>query len=176
MKTQKLFLSSAVLVMALLAIGCGKHKIQNKCCSEAHIFEKQDSAYIGIPNILTPNSDGQNDELAVMTKNIKEITITITEKRGIIHSKVYESTDTKAMWDGTYKGKIAKDGKYDIKVVGTSVAGNSFSKEGSVWLIRNPSDYCIDHLSNCAFSTQFDTTIKSFDLTKPSGEVLEACK
>ena len=167
---------SLFIFLVIFGIGCKKHKIQNKCCSESHILEKQDSSYIGIPNIFTPNGDGENDALCANQKNIKEITITITETGGILNSKVFQSSDPEFCWDGRYKNKIAKDGKYNIKVVGTSIAGNSFSKEGSVWLIRNTSKYCIDHLNICAFLNQFDTTQVVFDLTKPNGESLETCK
>lgn len=57
-----------------------------------------------VPNIFSPNGDGNNDELCVYGTLciVKDYLFVIYDRWG---EKVFETTDKKACWDGTYKGK-----------------------------------------------------------------------
>jgi gliding motility-associated-like protein len=54
-----------------------------------------------IPNIFSPNGDGNNDVLYVRGNNINHINLIIYNRWG---ERVFESTNISSGWDGTYKG------------------------------------------------------------------------
>jgi gliding motility-associated-like protein len=55
-----------------------------------------------IPNIFSPNGDGNNDVLYVLGNNIAQVNLVIYNRWG---ERVFESTDIKKGWDGSYMGK-----------------------------------------------------------------------
>lgn len=56
---------------------------------------------IFVPNIFSPNGDGENDFLFVYGRYIRDIEFFIYDRWG---EKVFETTDKSIGWDGTYKG------------------------------------------------------------------------
>ena len=64
-----------------------------KCGDEGELY---------VPNGFSPNGDGQNDVLYVRGGGVTEMSWVIYDRWG---EKVFETTDPKQGWDGTYKGK-----------------------------------------------------------------------
>jgi gliding motility-associated-like protein len=87
-------------------------------------------AIIYVPNVFTPNGDGQNDGFYVdVTNNMgKEMFVQIFNRWGNL---VFEINDFTTKWDGTVNGKDASAGVYFYKyrVVGMNdevIEGNDF--------------------------------------------------
>ena len=64
---------------------------------------------IGYPSAFSPNGDGQNDNYAPNTTNIKSFTLEIYNRTG---EKVYQYTPERPIWDGTFKGEPAPVSTY----------------------------------------------------------------
>lgn len=66
-------------------------------------------SYLAVPNVFTPNGDGQNDEFRVAYRSLREFHIWVYNRWGHL---VYESTDPAKGWDGTIGGRPAAEGAY----------------------------------------------------------------
>ena len=89
---------------------------------------------IFVPNVFTPNGDGNNDVFKVLGKNIKLLNLAIFDRWG---EKVFESADINAGWDGTYRGKIAPPGVYVymLQYLG-GIDTHASEMKGSITLLR----------------------------------------
>lgn len=66
--------------------------------------------HVKIPNLITPNGDGQNDTFTPMIwSGVKNHHIEIFNRWG---EKVWESENFESGWDGKYKGKYVAEGTY----------------------------------------------------------------
>ncbi len=77
-----------------------------------------DPVEYNIPNIFTPNDDGNNDLFEFDVKNAANVEFTITNRWGNV---MYEAEGPNPAWDGKTKaGDMAEDGTYFItyKIVG----------------------------------------------------------
>ena len=88
---------------------------------------------IFIPNVFSPNSDGNNDVLYVRSNHIEELTFIVYNRWG---EKVFESKDISYGWDGRYKGEKLNPAVFVYYVEGTFSDGVPFSKKGNVTLVR----------------------------------------
>jgi gliding motility-associated-like protein len=95
-----------------------------------------------IPNLFTPNDDGQNDDVKIYgLADVKNFTFTIHNREGNI---VFETHDlqhaTSIGWDGTARGSKQPNGVYYWKVRGQQQSGKSIQlngkTQGSIVLIR----------------------------------------
>ncbi|TND10638.1 MAG: psrP1 [Bacteroidetes bacterium] len=86
-----------------------------------------------VPNVFSPNSDGQNDVLFVEGNCIVEMIFRVYDRWG---EKVFESTDKAAGWDGDYKGQPAQTGVYVYQLTATLVTGEQIQKKGNVTILR----------------------------------------
>ncbi len=93
------------------------------------VIIKEDFVFI-VPNIFTPNGDGNNDEFKILLQGVQTMHLEIYNRWG---RKVYETNDINASWDG---GK-QKDGVYFWIATGTTTQGDSFEKRGNVTLSGN---------------------------------------
>ena len=77
-----------------------------------------------VPNVFTPNGDGQNDEFRVLYRSLREFHIWVYNRWGKL---VYESTDPAKGWDGTIGGRPAAEGAYYyvIRALGTDAPQNA---------------------------------------------------
>ena len=66
-------------------------------------------SYLRVPNVFTPDGNGQNDEFRVAYRSLKEFHIWVYNRWGKL---VYESTDPAKGWDGTINGRNAAEGAY----------------------------------------------------------------
>ena len=78
-------------------------------------------SFIDVPNVFTPNGDGQNDEFRVAYKSIAEFHCWVYNRWGKL---VYDWTDPAKGWDGTINGRPAAEGAYFyvIRAKGTDAA------------------------------------------------------
>ena len=77
-----------------------------------------------IPNAISPNGDGMNDEFRVLYRSLREYHIWVYNRWGKL---VYESTDPAKGWDGNINGRPAAEGAYYyvIRAIGTDAAKNA---------------------------------------------------
>ena len=79
-----------------------------------------------VPNVFTPNGDGQNDEFRVMYRSIVEFHCWIYNRWGHL---VYEFTDPAKGWDGNIGGSPAAEGAYFyvIRAKGADAEGGNYT-------------------------------------------------
>lgn len=95
------------------------------CVDKQPIFE--------VPNVFTPNGDGQNDVFKVHAESIDEFHARIYNRWG---RKVYEWTDVNGYWDGTITGTEASPGIYYIIIKAKDRRGKEYSYEGFIHLLK----------------------------------------
>lgn len=76
-------------------------------------IEVENSAFIYVPNAFTPNGSGVNDVFRVSDINDIVENITIFNRWG---TPLWSSESALNTWDGTYNGKLVKDGTYVWKI------------------------------------------------------------
>lgn len=85
-----------------------------------------------IPTAFSPNNDGENDVLYVYGNCIETIELTIFDRWG---EKVFETTDPKQGWDGTFNGRVLNPAGFAY-VLKATVKGEQISKKGNVTLVK----------------------------------------
>jgi len=92
--------------------------------------------YYEIPNVFTPNMDGKNDILIAKTSGLVEkVDFKLYTRSG---SLIFETSDPKLNWNGTYKGKLVQPGVYfyQCDVYEQRITGlETFSLSGFIHLI-----------------------------------------
>lgn len=79
-----------------------------------------------LPNIFTPNGDGNNDVLTLEASTISDFSIVVLNSAGIV---VYQSNDSAFSWNGTLPtGDPVDGGNYIYYVTGKDSEGKLISK------------------------------------------------
>lgn len=96
---------------------------------------------IAIPNIFTPNNDGQNDVFTLLGRNpavVEVLDFKIFDRYGgiMFESQNFELNDPTYGWDGEYKGKDAQVGQYIYQAIVKYIDGKSEVFKGSIMLSR----------------------------------------
>jgi gliding motility-associated-like protein len=86
-----------------------------------------------VPNIFSPNGDGQNDVLLVFGKGISTIEMRIFDRWG---EKVFESNSIDNSWDGIYRGNKANAGVYVYELRVVFLDNSETMLSGNVTLVR----------------------------------------
>ena len=112
--------------------------VYNGACSDAAslpiIIKKIDTtSIVKLPNVFTPNGDGENDEFMIFVKNPKTVRLTIFNRWG---NPVYEITETTPSWDGKINGYLAAEGVYFYEYFIETQSGPPLKGNGYVQLIR----------------------------------------
>lgn len=111
--------------------------VSNHCGSNTTSIEiksKECNCFEGIPNIFTPNEDGINDRLGVLTSCPLELAnFEVYNRWG---QQVYQSNNINSSWDGTYKGVNAPTEVYIYLLQYYDDYGILRSKKGEVTLAR----------------------------------------
>ncbi|WP_320028900.1 PKD domain-containing protein [Haliscomenobacter sp.] len=89
--------------------------------------------YIFVPTAFTPNRDGVNDILYVRGRGIDRMTFIIYNRWG---QKMFETSDPKVGWDGTFRGKPLPPDVYGFYLLANCIDGTTYRKQGNVTLIR----------------------------------------
>jgi gliding motility-associated-like protein len=87
-----------------------------------------------VPNIFSPNSDGNNDFLCIYGGCIESLEFAIYSRWGEI---VFETTDPNECWNGTYKGKPMNSETFVYKMI-VKLAGETeeIFQSGNINLVR----------------------------------------
>ena len=104
--------------------------------SETVLFAGNFTSEDVVPNVFSPNGDGNNDQLSFMRVNdTKEFKITIYNRWG---SVIYESTNANLSWDGISPGgKEASPGVYFFEIRYTDKCSDIENlKTGYIHLVR----------------------------------------
>jgi len=86
-----------------------------------------------IPNVFTPNGDGQNDQFRVAYKSINSFEAWVYNRWG---RKVFYWSDPQKGWDGTINGKKATPGPYFYVIKATGSDGVKYLRKGDINLLR----------------------------------------
>jgi gliding motility-associated-like protein len=118
-------------------------------CKTIIVNEQVDSLIIIIPNIFTPNNDGNNDHFVLQISGvslIKELKIEIFNRWGIlvksnkfkVESSQHSSPTTQyTIWDGrTTAAKLAPEGTYFYVINYIKLDGELKTEKGTVTLLR----------------------------------------
>jgi gliding motility-associated-like protein len=89
--------------------------------------------HVWVPNIFSPNNDGQNDVLYVRGMGVKELTFYIYDRWG---EKVFETTDQAKGWDGTFKNKPMNSAVYVYYLKAILIDDKVIDKKGNITLVR----------------------------------------
>lgn len=89
---------------------------------------------IFMPNAFTPNGDGLNDKIRPILAGVQRLDyFRVYNRYGQI---VFESSNTEAGWDGTFKGLKQPSGTFVYQVMATDYLGESLKKRGTFSLLR----------------------------------------
>ena len=89
---------------------------------------------IYIPTAFSPNGSGQNEMQCVYGADcIANMLLQVFDRWG---NKVFESTDPKACWDGTYKGQALDPAVFVYHLSVTMSNGGIVERQGNITLVR----------------------------------------
>lgn len=120
----------------------GKHKVKLIVTDEMTGCQSVDStleveitdAFLGFPNVFTPNGDGVNDEFKPAFKSIRDYDLTIYNRWG---RKVYHTTNPADGWNGKEGNTNAAEGVYMYVAEAYGYDdGVHIRRHGSVTIIR----------------------------------------
>lgn len=89
---------------------------------------------IAVPNVFTPNGDGNNDQLELQAVNITSVEMGIYNRWG---QKIYSIELPRQIWDGrSFSGEPATEGTYFFELRAAGGDGKEHELRGSFTLIR----------------------------------------
>jgi len=103
------------------------------CKCEDTIPPEKPESMVYIPNIFSPNGDGQNDLFRVRGENLETLHLTVYNRWG---NKVFDSQNPNEGWDGNYKGKPCSPDVYVYHATIIFEDGTETSRKGNVTLVR----------------------------------------
>jgi gliding motility-associated-like protein len=86
-----------------------------------------------VPNIFTPNGDGNNDVLFVRGQGITEFSLRIYDRWG---EKVFETTDLSQGWNGKFRGKDVDQGVFVYTLYVLFADGSETKDKGNITMTR----------------------------------------
>lgn len=90
---------------------------------------------VELPNVFTPNGDGENDVFQMKVQNVSEVRLTITNRWGQV---VYQASGSNPGWDGRINGTLADDGVYFVQYEADNIYKTlTLSGQGPVHLYHN---------------------------------------
>ena len=109
--------------------------VNSEGCSaiDSVIITVDEEVVIFIPDIFSPNNDGNNDILYLRGKGIQSIYFAIYDRWG---EKVFETTNIDIGWDGNFRGKPLNPAVFAYYVKGSFTNGDKINEKGNVTLIR----------------------------------------
>lgn len=107
--------------------------VWNDFSPPAFVLINDECGELFVPSAFSPNNDSQNDLECVYGKCIESLLFSIYDRWG---EKVFETTDQKQCWDGTYRGKPMNTGVFVYYLQATFDSGESVKKKGNIGLVR----------------------------------------
>jgi gliding motility-associated-like protein len=89
--------------------------------------------YVYLPNVFSPNGDGNNDLLRLRGNVVEEMHLIIYNRWG---NQVFESRSQDVGWDGTYKGKELSSDVYGYYLFYRCINGQKKEQKGNITLLR----------------------------------------
>lgn len=183
-----------LICLLVFFASCGKYNIIHYGCESPCVYVKSDTNFLFMPNIFSPNGDGNNDYLAVISKGVSSIFIKIHDNAGTVVCEnqikypISNTTQTWNAWDGAYKkiigwGEPHNNFHYVLDFTFSSGGVKSVtSRVTAIAYNGQPSAKntiagvgCIEHSGQCVFGDQFDLSIDSVNLLIPSNEYPDNC-
>jgi gliding motility-associated-like protein len=88
---------------------------------------------IYVPNAFTPNRDNRNEKVFVHGVTILEMEFKIFNRWGEL---VFETTDQKIGWDGTFKGREVDPEVFVYYLEAICIGGENYFEKGNITVIR----------------------------------------
>jgi gliding motility-associated-like protein len=96
-----------------------------------------DEATLFVPNVFTPNADGDNDIFYITSSSVKELQCSIYDRWGLKIADWIANDDAATGWNGrTTSGLPASDGVYFYILKATALNGKEIQKEGFLQLLK----------------------------------------
>lgn len=89
---------------------------------------------VTVPNIFTPNGDGNNDRFFIRLENAVSLEVTIVNRWG---NQMATYSGINGYWDGKVNGNLADEGVYFFKYTATGLDGTTQTGQGDIQLIKN---------------------------------------
>lgn len=86
-----------------------------------------------VPSAFSPNNDGHNELVCLRGNCVQTFYFAIYNRWG---EKVFETSDQKICWDGTYNGKLENSAVFVYTLHVTRLSGEKISRKGNITLIR----------------------------------------
>jgi len=104
-------------------------------CADIFVWDplSQDTSFLVVPNVFTPNNDLQNDIFKTVSQNISEWDTKVYNRWG---SLVYSAKTPDVQWDGLFNGKPCEDGVYVYFLKATGSDGKTYDISGTLTLFR----------------------------------------
>jgi len=102
-------------------------------CSNRDSIDVNAFCLVFVPSAFSPNGDGKNEGFNVIDKNIETFSLTIYNRWNEL---IFNTTDLKLGWNGTYKGALCPVDAYIYHVSGIKTDGVPFEQKGVVSLFR----------------------------------------
>jgi gliding motility-associated-like protein len=104
------------------------------CQASADVIVTLDfQAFIGVPNMFSPNDDGENDVLFVKGLGIKTMTFRVYNRYG---QMVFESLEQKDGWDGKVNGQLENSATFVYTLEYLLVNGETGNMNGNLTLVK----------------------------------------
>jgi gliding motility-associated-like protein len=126
--------SSAEAMPVLTTVFTATTTTSEGCQASADVIVTVDfQAFIGVPNMFSPNDDGENDVLFVKGLGIKTMTFRVYNRYG---QMVFESLEQKDGWDGKVNGQLENSATFVYTLEYLLVNGESGNMNGNVTLVK----------------------------------------
>lgn len=129
-------------------------------CVETDTVEIWVDVFISIEvnTVFTPNADGINDYFEIRTTGIKDLEANIFNQWG---NRVFQIDDVNGKWDGnTEGGAKSPDGTYFYAITADGVDFKTYTRQGSVLLLRNATQVYPNPV-------EAHLTVKTYDQLQP---------
>jgi len=103
----------------------------DSACLIIHVEIPCDELFV--PSAFSPNNDGHNERVCLRGNCVQTFNFAIYNRWG---EKVFETSDQKLCWDGTYQGKLENTAVFVYTLDVTRTSGEKVSRKGTINLIR----------------------------------------
>ena len=86
-----------------------------------------------LPDIFSPNGDGQNDGLCLFGRCYLSMEVNIYDRWG---QPMYSSSNVEECWDGTANGQRVPAGKYPFTLLAERTNGEVIEQAGTITVVR----------------------------------------
>jgi len=110
--------------------------VNGPCSASDQVEIISDCSFLIVPNVFTPNRDGDNDTFEVVAGGIRDFELRIYNRNG---SLLFESKDPAERWHGEFNGSTVPEGTYYYTLRAVDLGGNDLTggkQEGHITLLR----------------------------------------